>query len=111
MRSTKSGVYTRAQAEEGSEIYASMCKSCHAGLGNHTGTVFREHWGGQPLSELYYYVQYEMPKSNPGSLSVEDNIRVIAYLLELNGIPAGKTALPADTLALKKILLDTSVVK
>jgi hypothetical protein len=88
-----------------------MCKSCHAGLGNHAGPVFREHWGGQPLSELYYYIQYNMPKNDPGSLSMEDNVRVMAYLLQLNGIPAGNSALPADTLALAKIWLDTSVVK
>jgi hypothetical protein len=111
MISSKSGIYTKAQAQEGSDIYAGMCKSCHAGLGNHAGPVFREHWGGLPISELYFYIQYNMPKNDPNSISAEDNIKVIAYLLSLNGVPAGSKVLPTDTLALSRILLDTSVVK
>jgi hypothetical protein len=111
MRSTNTGVYTNAQADEGFDVYAGMCQSCHAGLGNHVGQVFREKWGGYPLSELYNYIAYNMPKNDPGSLSVEDNIRVLAYLLRLNRIPAGTVPLPKDPLALDKILLDTTVVK
>jgi mono/diheme cytochrome c family protein len=111
MRSTRDGVFTTAQAQEGADIYAGMCVSCHQGMGNHVGKVFRESWGGYPLLELYTYIAYNMPKNDPGSLSADDNIRVIAYLLQLNGFPAGQTRLSADTLALQRIMLDTSVVK
>lgn len=111
MRSTLNGVYTEDQAKRGYDVYAGMCRSCHAGLGNHSGPVFRAHWGGKPLSELFNYMVDQMPKDNPGSLSYDDYTIVIAYLLKLNGMPAGSKELPADYDALARIRLDTGAVK
>ena len=39
----------------------------------------------------------------PGSLSDDEYKRVTAYILKLNGFPAGADPLPADTSALKLI--------
>jgi hypothetical protein len=41
-----------------------------------------------------------MPKNDPGSLAPEDAADVVAYLLQMNAIPAGKRELPpvADSL-------------
>jgi mono/diheme cytochrome c family protein len=106
--STRLGVYTDAQASEGYDVYLGMCNSCHAGLGNHSGDVFKQRWGDRALSDLFDYITEYMPKNDPGSLSPEDNVRVMAYLLKVNGMPAGKVALPTDRAALEQLWMDTT---
>jgi len=105
LRSTRAGVYTRAQAVRGSEIYSNNCKSCHTPA-SHAGPAFVTKWEGRPLSELYGYVRSAMPKSDPGSLTEREYILVLAYLLKLNGMPAGAEELPGDSLALTRIRID-----
>ncbi len=80
-------------------------------MGNHVGTVFKAKWAGQHLSDLYRFVSENMPKNEPGSLAPEDYAAVIAYLLELNGMPAGKTPLPSDLTRLEGIRFDTLTSK
>lgn len=109
--STRLGVYTVAQAAEGYDVYLGMCNSCHAGLGNHSGEIFKQRWGDRSLTDLFDYMSEYMPKNDPGSLSPEDNVRVIAYLLKVNGMPAGKTALPTDYEALRQLWMDTTSTK
>ena len=109
--STLAGVYTAEQAAHGKDVYAASCISCHAGMGNHTGPVFRIRWGGYSLQELNSFISTNMPKNDPGTLSPDDYIAVIAYLMQLNKMPAGKTALPVDTTALKAIIYDTVAAK
>lgn len=58
------------------------------------------------LSELYIVMSEQMPKDDPGALTPKERIDVIAYLLKLNDVPAGKDALPADPELLKKIVID-----
>jgi mono/diheme cytochrome c family protein len=105
--STRSGVYTTEQAARGQDIYAGMCISCHAGMGNHTGPVFRARWGGHDLLEMYRFISENMPKNDPGTLSPDEYTSVMAFLLQLNAMPAGPRPLLADTTALKAIILDT----
>jgi len=47
-----------------------------------------------------------MPKNEPGSLQPDEYADVLAYLLKLNDFPSGSEALPADSLALKKIRIE-----
>ena len=96
-----------AQAAHGSDVYAGMCVSCHAGLGNHVGPPFRARWGGATLFDLYRFMSTNMPQDDPGSLPPDDYVAVIAYLLQMNGMPAGKAALVADTTVLASIRYDT----
>jgi mono/diheme cytochrome c family protein len=99
---TASGVYTAAQAARGEQTYMNICVSCHP-PGTYTQPVFRQKWNGAPLSYLYGLVSQTMPKEQPGTLEPEEYAQVVAYVLKLNGAPAGKTELPADLEALKKI--------
>jgi mono/diheme cytochrome c family protein len=108
---TPLGVYTTEQAARGKDVYAGMCLSCHAGMGNHTGPVFRARWGGRDVQQLYGFISENMPKNDPGTLSPDEYAAVVAYLLQLNGIPAGSTPLPIDTMQLKAITIDTLVSK
>ena len=105
--STAAGVYTLEQATRGADVFAGMCKSCHA-TDQHTGPAFMKAWGGRPLSELFVYLTTKMPKNDPGSLPPEEYSQVLAYLLKLNGMPAGPTELPTDSLLMKNIRFDSA---
>ena len=63
-------------------------------------------WQGHALADLYGYVRNSMPKSDPGSLTERQYILVLAYLLKLNGMPAGAEELPGDSLALSRIRIE-----
>jgi len=104
--STLNGVYTAEQAVRGRDLYAGMCQSCHTAA-SHTGVTFKNTWTGRPLSALFDYVRERMPKNDPGSLTPEEYVDVVAYLLKLNQMPAGQAELPPDSVALKKIRIDT----
>jgi mono/diheme cytochrome c family protein len=99
-------VYTADQAKRGKDIYAGTCQSCHTNS-DQNGREFRAHWVGKDLSELFGYLRDNMPQDNPGSLSAENGSLVTAYLLQLNGLPAGATPLPSDIGQLKQIRFDT----
>ena len=63
--STEDGVYTKAQAKNGKELYEVHCGTCH------DNKYFRpvlKRWNGQSLSIFYDVMSMSMPESNPGSL-------------------------------------------
>jgi S-disulfanyl-L-cysteine oxidoreductase SoxD len=105
-KSTLSGVYTLEEASAGKEMYASLCASCHTAA-SHTGPAFRNKWSGKPLSQLYVFMKTMMPKNEPGSLADEDYSVLLAYMLQMNQMPAGKAYLSTDTTVLAKIRIDT----
>lgn len=107
-RTTHSGVYTAEQATRGADVYAGRCVSCHMGMGNHTGDVFRSYWADYTLADMFDFMLTQMPKDNPGSLSSAEYVSVVAYLLQMNGWPAGRLELPTDRRALGLIRVDTS---
>jgi quinoprotein glucose dehydrogenase len=104
-RTTRSGVYTAAQAGRGADVYAGMCRSCHSAA-SHTGVTFAKWWKGRTLADLFTYVSERMPKNDPGSLAPEQYADVVAYLLRLNAMPAGAAELVPDSVALAAIRID-----
>jgi len=109
-RTTRSGIYTSAQADKGHEIYSLSCSSCHSAA-THASPAFVSKWSGHVLAELYQYMNQEMPKENPGSLSPKEYTLVLAYLLKMNGMPAGPMELPSDPVELQKIRIDLKPVR
>ena len=105
-RSTLAGVYTQEQAGRGRNLFLGSCKSCHAPE-SQTGANFARLWMGKPLLELFRYVSQNMPENDPGSLAPEVNADIIAYLLQLNAMPAGKAELMADTTALRAMRVES----
>jgi alcohol dehydrogenase (cytochrome c) len=103
--STSHGVYTREQALRGADVYAGNCRSCHTPE-SHTAAQFVTRWNGRTLLELYTYIHDQMPKNDPGTLTAEEYVDVMAYLLRMNRSPVGASELNADTLALKAIRID-----
>lgn len=104
--STLDSVYTADQAARGKDVYFGTCRSCHA-VGFFTTPSFETHWKGKHLSDLYNYVLTRMPGNDPGSLSPEATADVLAYVLQLNRMPAGANELWPDADSLKKYRIDT----
>lgn len=104
---TRMGVYTREQWQRGRDVYAGMCAGCHPAA-THVGPVFNTTWAGKRVSDLFGFVKERMPKNDPGSLSWEQYVDAIAYIFRLNGMPVGFEELPADSLALTRIRIDSS---
>jgi mono/diheme cytochrome c family protein len=101
-RTTLNGVYTAAQAEKGEDVYYGTCVTCHP-KGTYAGESFKSNWSGRPLSDLYDWVKTKMPKSDPGSLTPNQSVQVMAYILQQNKMPAGPTPLPTDRAVLGTI--------
>ncbi len=108
-RSTRMGVYSREQWMRGRDIYAGMCAGCHPAT-THTGPAFTVSWAGKKLSDLFGFIRERMPKNDPGSLSEQEYVDVMSYMLRLNGMPQGVEELPADSVALTRIRIDSSRV-
>lgn len=103
---TRAGVYSASQALRGREIYLGRCRSCHTPE-THTGPVWDALWNGKQVNELFGYLLDKMPKNDPGSMLEQEYIDVVAYLLRMNKAPTGSNDLPADTVRLKTITIDT----
>lgn len=111
-KGSQSGVYAAAQADEGARVYATQCAMCHGarleGTVETPGLVgkFVANWAGRPLGDLFDYLARAMPQGSPGRLDPQDNARLVAFILRVNGAPAGNAALPADAAALRRITFD-----
>ena len=111
-KGSRSGVYTAAQADEGARVYATQCAMCHGarleGTVETPGLVgkFVANWANRPLGDLFEYLAHAMPQSSPGTLTPQDNSRLVAFILRANGAPAGDSSLPADGAALRRISFD-----
>jgi hypothetical protein len=105
LQSTMIGVYTEPQATRGEETYMGVCVSCHP-AGTYKAAGFRATWAGRPLSELFAQIKEKMPKNDPASLTPGEYAQVLAYLLKINGVPAGETELVPDGDLLKKFKIE-----
>ena len=107
LKSTSQGVYTPVQASKGKNVFNGACLGCHT-TASHMGAAFELRWFGRPLSELYGYLSNLMPKSAPGTLTEEEYVLVTAYILKLNGMPAGKVELNAEPDWLRAVRIDAA---
>jgi alcohol dehydrogenase (cytochrome c) len=85
--------FTDGQIAQGRSVYGRACSVCHganlegaAGVAL-AGVSFARGWGDghHNLRDLYDSVAKQMPKNAPGSLSNEDNLGILAYILSRNG--------------------------
>jgi mono/diheme cytochrome c family protein len=104
-RSVKTGVYTAAQADRGQALFRSKCASCHA-PNRFTDDLFYLSFAGKPMWEMFDVISDTMPEDKPASLTPEEYVDVMAYLLKLNNFPTGNTELPVGKEALSAILME-----
>lgn len=57
------------------------------------------------VDDLFYIIRTLMPYGQPATLSKQEYIDIIAYILMVNGYPAGKQPLPPDPRILKRITI------
>jgi len=104
--------YSAEQAATGKVIYERQCVLCHgAGLDDGEfgpmlrGDDFLQRWSGKSVEDLFHYISDTMPTAQPGSLSPDEYMNVLAYLLSKNGIVA---ATPISLAAQKTMMLPTT---
>ena len=107
-RSALEGVFTSSQASSGERTFRQVCTACHS-AGEFSGPRFRFRWVGQTLGDMFDVVSTLMPEGDPGSLSPEEYVTVLAYFLRLNEYPAGDEPLPADVFALRTVRIEEPV--
>lgn len=94
------GVFTRAQASRGSDIYNSYCVDCHTAdlvLGL-KGNQFMLNWREDNLQSLFAQMKSTMPQKSPSTLSDQQYLDVLALVLQKNGFPEGRRELSVDSL-------------
>ncbi|HTW86102.1 MAG TPA: cytochrome c [Candidatus Sulfotelmatobacter sp.] len=106
-------LYTAGQAATGAAVYAGKCALCHGAA--------LEGGAGPPLSgpnlttlgtkthltvgDMFGYITTNMPFNDPGSLSHDQYVAALAYILKQNGYPAGSTALTWASANASKVLV------
>ncbi len=100
--------FTEAQAGRGVQLYRASCQGCHgADLTGGPGgpalitPAFRGRWRAEPGDALFRFLRERMPPQAPGSLSDQDYVDVMAYMVQANGVrPAGIAAQPSTLAAM-----------
>jgi len=111
-RTVWDGVYTEVQARRGETVFVQACSNCHGrtlegadmtpGL---TGGAFMANWDGLTVGDLFDRIRISMPADRPGSLSRQENVDVVAYILRFNQFPSGTEELPREVQTLKQIVI------
>jgi polar amino acid transport system substrate-binding protein len=99
-------LYTDEQASNGSLEYYKNCSMCHGPLldgqlGGYSGPALKGPEFADPsydfhVSDIFNFVAKLMPPGTPGSLTHEQDVLIMAFLLQQNGYPSGKLELTYD---------------
>jgi len=108
--STSDGVYTEDQATRGQKTFMETCAVCHKedlsgtdAAPALTGAEFLGRWENQSVGDLFERTRMTMPLDNPGSLSAQTALDLIAFVLKANAFPAGKEELKNN--AVKNVMI------
>ena len=112
------GVFTEEQAARGRQIYFGACGLCHGrrlnGAPDDPDMVstpplararFLRVWEGRSLAALLAYTRLTMPEDNPASLTDQEYVDVVAYMLSMSRMPAGGDELSPDARGLAHIVV------
>jgi alcohol dehydrogenase (cytochrome c) len=100
--------FTRAQSEQGSTLYTRHCAECHGAqltsgsASPLAGPQFQARWA-QPtrtLDDLFYVMRTSMPFGAGGTLTTDEYLALLAYMLERNGHEPSERSLVADRVTL-----------
>ena len=118
MASVWDGVFTEAQATRGEAVYTGACAFCHGRRLNGAPddpdmrsapplarARFLRIWDGRSLATLFAYTRATMPEDNPNSLTDQENVDVMAYMLSVGGMPEGDVELEADPRSLARVVI------
>jgi len=118
MASVWDGVFSEAQATRGEAVYEGACGLCHGRRLNGAPddpdmrstpplarARFLRIWEGRSLATLFEYTRATMPENNPSSLTEQEYVDVIAYMLTVGGMPAGEEDLQPDPQSLASVVM------
>ncbi len=110
-RSQRDGIFTEAQADRAAPLFDERCNACHGGglAPELFGQEFNQRWEGRSVGELFELITVTMPHNDPGSLTGQEYVDIIAYVLRGGGFPSGREELPPDADALSSITLNSEV--
>ena len=106
------GVFSEAQARRGAEAYRSRCAGCHGpelvanGYAvNLTGPAFTFGWQRKTIANRFLIIRETMPPTRL-TLSDQEYVDIVSYVLEFNGYPAGEQELEPDMAQLATIVIE-----
>jgi mono/diheme cytochrome c family protein len=111
-RAAASGDYTTSQAAAGAQVYQQHCIQCHgASLQGNAGPALSGQafaaslrFGKLTAQQLFDFIKTQMPADAPGSLTDQQYLDAMAFILSRNGYPAGSTLLNESTLGSVRLL-------
>lgn len=113
-QTVRDGVYTTAQAARGKATYTLRCALCHGEMLEGqagpplVGDIFLGPRDKQPVFELFDKIHATMPADAPGSLTPQEAVDIVAFILQENKFPAGPAELGTSDAALKRMTLETT---
>jgi len=106
------GVYTEAQAARGKPAFETSCGRCHNNelVGSERGPAlkgdgFFSHWENDTLDKLFTKIRDTMPAGGIESVTDAGKLDILAYVLSVNGAPAGREELSLELPALEAITI------
>jgi mono/diheme cytochrome c family protein len=95
MAAAGSATFSEAQADRGRDIFRAACTECHYSS-EFSDSQFKFKWSRRSAGNLYDLIQTSMPETAPGSLSPEETVDIVSYVLRMNGFEAGSAELAPD---------------
>lgn len=102
--STTGAVFSDAQANRGRDTFRAGCTECHFSS-EFRDSSFKFKWSRRSAGNLYQMIQTEMPEDAPGSLSPEQTVELVSYILRMNGFEPGASDIMPDRAVLDEISL------
>jgi len=116
-RPTEVSFYTLEQADRGALVYRTRCAGCHGTdlrgggfVSPLAGEGVLAWWErrGLTVDDLFYVVRTRMPPGAAKSMSTDERLDVVAFLLQQNGLKAGGAPLRADAEYLARLSLTSA---
>jgi mono/diheme cytochrome c family protein len=106
---TPTASYTTEQAYRGRLQYYESCAECHGGkLEGVFGPALADgddNLQYQAVKDVYGYMSTHMPHGNPMSLTDDQYVAIMAFLMQSHGLPAGSQALTK-----RAVMADTTLM-
>lgn len=104
-------LYTEAQADRGKQLFSDKCALCHGpNLEGRAGPalkgkMFLSAKAAHTVADIFRIVSQNMPATMPGTLSHDEYVNIMSFLLQQNGYPAGSGELSFDAAMKSKTLM------
>jgi cytochrome c5 len=102
MAASGGATFSDAQADRGRDVFRAACTECHYSS-EFSDSQFKFKWSRRSAGGLYELIQTSMPETAPGSLSPEETVDIVSYIMRMNGFEPGAGELAADRAVLDGI--------